>query len=170
MTQTTDDPAIPQQGPVTLFESAAEWTAFVLKDNGGVRDDGHWHAEHCPGAPAFPCHCIVIENEMSDYRMILGHCSAIYDEASGGRVSKPNTLPSVVIDFMEENRQKEIEEAVAEFRSEFDTAFVALESALRAVKAELQAASYPWDWASMHAEEEADAALALAEAVRKGDA
>jgi hypothetical protein len=88
--------------------SAAEWTALILTNNGGIRDDGHWHGEHCPGVPAFPCHCIDIENEMSDYRMIMHHCTEIYDVASGGRVTKPNTLPSVVIDFMEE-RERDVE-------------------------------------------------------------
>jgi hypothetical protein len=95
-------------------ESVAQWTALVLAENGGIRDDGHWHAEHCPGVPAIECRCIDIENEMADYRMILDHCAAIYDEVSGGRVSKPNTLPSVVVEFMNEVRQKDIDEAEAE--------------------------------------------------------
>lgn len=97
-----------------MSEAIAEWTANVLKGNGGVRDDGHWHSEHCPGAPAFPCHCALIENEMADYRMIMRHCAEIYDEASYGRVSKPNTLPSVVVDFMHEGQQQDIDEAVKE--------------------------------------------------------
>lgn len=99
---------------------AAEWTAMVLDGNGGVRDDGHWHAEHCPGAPAFPCHCALIENEMSDYRMILRHCSIIYDEASGGRISKPNTLPSEVVACMQERQREEADELIKEATEELE--------------------------------------------------
>lgn len=121
----------------TTQQSAAEWTALVLEDNGGVRDDGHWHAEHCPGAPAFPCHCMVIENEMSDYRMILDHCTEVYDEASGGRVSKPNTLPSVVLDFMREDRSKDVDEAVAEAREEWDAQLAAAEAMAAALEKDI---------------------------------
>ena len=41
--------------------AAARGVAARLPHNGGIRDDGHWHAEHCPGAPAFSCQCADIE-------------------------------------------------------------------------------------------------------------
>ena len=93
-----------------MTETAAEWTLAVL-DFGQVNDDGHWHWDQCAGPP---CNCIKIENEMSDYRMILDHCTTVYYEVSGGRVSKPNTLPDVVLDFWREDQQKYVDECIAE--------------------------------------------------------
>lgn len=55
-----------------------------------------------------------IAAEMSDYEMIIDHCTQIYGAASGYRISKPNTLPSNVIAIMEDIAQKDIDEAVRE--------------------------------------------------------
>jgi hypothetical protein len=53
---------------------------------------------------------------MHDFRMVMRHCAEIYDIASHGRISKPNTLPSEVESVMEEVHQDEIREAVDEAR------------------------------------------------------
>ena len=55
-----------------------------------------------------------MQNELSDYRMVLDHCTRIYSHFSRGRISKPNTLPEEVIAVAEEFDQHDIEEAVRE--------------------------------------------------------
>jgi len=42
-----------------------------------------------------------MDNELADYKMVMDHCSQIYMHCSGGRISKPNTLPEAVIGEME---------------------------------------------------------------------
>ena len=62
-----------------------------------------------------------IKDEWHDFMMVLSHCSAIYDAASGGRISKPQTLPSEVIREMErretEETTQEVEEETADLRA-----------------------------------------------------
>jgi len=41
------------------------------------------------------------EDELADFKMVMNHCSEIYMHCSGGRISKPNTLPSEVMGEME---------------------------------------------------------------------
>ena len=62
--------------------------------------------------------------------MIMRHCAEIYDEASGGRISKPTTLPFEVISLMHEQQRKDIDEAVAEATAEQDATLAALTEAL----------------------------------------
>lgn len=48
--------------------------------------------------------------EMADYQMVLHNASEVFMEASGGQISKPNTLASQVIELMNEKQQKEEDE------------------------------------------------------------
>ena len=57
-----------------------------------------------------------IRDEFADFKMVMDHCSEIYDYASGGRISKPNTLPREVISEAEDRIQELIREAIAEDR------------------------------------------------------
>lgn len=42
-----------------------------------------------------------MDDELADFRMVMDHCSQIYMHCSGGKISKPNTLPEEVIGEME---------------------------------------------------------------------
>lgn len=64
--------------------------------------------------------------ELSDFEMLCDHTSQIYDWASGGRISKPTTLPSEVI-MQGENRINEmINESVLESTEGLSTLLKAL--------------------------------------------
>lgn len=57
-----------------------------------------------------------VADEMADYAMVIDHASRVYCHITSSRISKPNTLPEVVIaeaDDLERHRQ---EEAIAEER------------------------------------------------------
>ena len=58
-----------------------------------------------------------VQDDFADYQMIIRHCTEIYLAASSGQVSKPNTLPSVVITLMEDRQAQEVKEAVNEATS-----------------------------------------------------
>jgi hypothetical protein len=53
-----------------------------------------------------------LERELADYQIVLGHCSVIYDWATDGRITKPNTPPSQVIavaeDLLTQQRDEEV--------------------------------------------------------------
>lgn len=55
--------------------------------------------------------------EMADYQMVLHNAAEVFMEASGGQISKPNTLASQVIELMNEKQQKEENES-AEYEFE----------------------------------------------------
>jgi len=61
-----------------------------------------------------------IDAELNDFHMMYDHLSRTYDYFSGGRISKPQTLPEevfrVAADRQEEEIQEDIQEAVAEER------------------------------------------------------
>lgn len=61
---------------------------------------------------------VALEAEESDNAMLAFHTSYIYDVASGGLISKPNTLPHEVEAIYYERLQKEREEAYQEGRNE----------------------------------------------------
>jgi hypothetical protein len=64
--------------------------------------------------------------ELSDFEMLCDHTSQIYDWASGGRISKPTTLPSEVI-MQGENRINDlINESVLESTEGLSTLLKAL--------------------------------------------
>ena len=58
----------------------------------------------------------LLKRERQDVAMLGRHLSEIYDSITFGRVSKPNTLPSVVIELYEER----LNEAVAEAERTID--------------------------------------------------
>jgi len=49
-------------------------------------------------------------NELADFKMVMDHCSKIYMHFSGGRISKPNTLPEEVISIAEELEQERFQQ------------------------------------------------------------
>ncbi len=49
-----------------------------------------------------------LTNELHDVRMLADHCSKIYEWATNGRISKPNTFPCEVISVAEDIRQEEL--------------------------------------------------------------
>jgi hypothetical protein len=51
-----------------------------------------------------------MKRELSDYHMLLQNMPSILMEATGGRVSKPNTDRSVVIQLIQEEQQRLFEE------------------------------------------------------------
>lgn len=55
-----------------------------------------------------------VKDEMHDYQMVMRHCSRIYDAVTMGRVSKPTTLPRVVMHIAEELEAERTEEAIKE--------------------------------------------------------
>ena len=55
-----------------------------------------------------------MQAELADFSMVVDHCSRIYDEVTGGRVSKPNTLPEVVIGIANDLERERTDEAVRE--------------------------------------------------------
>lgn len=59
-----------------------------------------------------------MELDLADYAVVRRHCAEIYDEASGGRISKPMTYPSEVIAIMHDLELERINEAVAEATEE----------------------------------------------------
>jgi hypothetical protein len=67
--------------------------------------------------------------DLTDFRMVMDHCSRIYMWASGGRISKPNTLPEEVMCVAEEIRADEDAEELAELTAERDAAIARAEAA-----------------------------------------
>lgn len=57
---------------------------------------------------------VALEAEESDNKMLAYHTSYIYDVVSGGRISKPNTLPQEVEAFYEQKLQDAREDGFAE--------------------------------------------------------
>jgi hypothetical protein len=55
-----------------------------------------------------------LKDELADYDMVMEHCSEVYYHFSGGRISKPQTLPSEVIAVAEELRSQRDAELVGE--------------------------------------------------------
>jgi hypothetical protein len=73
-------------------------------------------------------------NELHDFNMILSHLTETYCHFSGGRISKPNTLPMEVFREADDIQMRDTEEAVKE-ETELLTARVAtLEKALREIR------------------------------------
>lgn len=59
-----------------------------------------------------------LEAEESDNAMLATNIAKIYDYASGGRISKPNTYPEEVYAILEERINREREEAYEEGKSD----------------------------------------------------
>jgi hypothetical protein len=53
-------------------------------------------------------------DEFADFQMVIDHCSKIYAHVTNGRISKPNTLPSVVLSVAEELEEERTTEAIRE--------------------------------------------------------
>jgi hypothetical protein len=60
-----------------------------------------------------------MDNELADYGVVLKHCSEVYDYLSGGRISKPNTLPSEVIALAERLEHERDNERLGEYAVTF---------------------------------------------------
>lgn len=55
-----------------------------------------------------------LDNELADFAMVIRHCSTVYSEVSGGRISKPTTLPEEVLAVANDLETERVEEAIAE--------------------------------------------------------
>jgi hypothetical protein len=87
-----------------------------------------------------------IRDEFADFSMVLDHCSEIYDRASGGRISKPNTLPREVIQEMEDLQTRQENEAIEEATAELVAENDALRTALQQKTEEWETRFPPSSW------------------------
>ena len=55
-----------------------------------------------------------MQDELADFKMVMDHCSTVYDHFTCGRISKPATLPSEVIAVAEELEAERLAAAEAE--------------------------------------------------------
>lgn len=72
--------------------AAFNWVAGLYEGRGLTRDD--------------------IAAELADLRMIAGEVGKVYDHVTGGRVSKPTTLASVVISLADDRLTELVEEEI----------------------------------------------------------
>lgn len=77
-----------------------------------------------------------IHYEFADFKMVVDHCSEVYDHFSRGRISKPNTLPREVITLADDFATQDVKEAVAEETQELREGLAAVTARLRDVEAE----------------------------------
>jgi len=61
-----------------------------------------------------------IQNELVDYKMVMGIASEVYDHITHGRISKPNTLAREIIAVADEVAQELLDEELAELRKELE--------------------------------------------------
>ena len=59
-----------------------------------------------------------LARELSDYKMVIDHCTAVYCHVTRGRVSKPQTLPGEVIAIADDFATEDCAEAYAEGKAE----------------------------------------------------
>lgn len=57
----------------------------------------------------------LIQNELTDYRMVMDTATKVYDHVTGGRISKPNTHANVIIGEADARISDAINEAISEF-------------------------------------------------------
>lgn len=71
-----------------------------------------------------------LKNELADIGILVQHLTKIYDYASGGKVTKPMTLPEVVIALSEDRENTDAESAVKEETAHLEARIIALQNAL----------------------------------------
>lgn len=59
-----------------------------------------------------------LEDEMADYEMVLEHAAVVFDHVTGGRISKPNTLASVVCSVADDHYSELAREEDADLRAD----------------------------------------------------
>lgn len=74
--------------------------------------------DEMPGSRRFR---FLVERERADMAWLVHAVASMYDEVSGGRISKPMTYPEHVIDAFNERIQREAKEAVDEERDRIRT-------------------------------------------------
>ena len=57
-----------------------------------------------------------VKRELSDYSMLLSYVPRVYDHATGGAVSKPNTTPAAVCSVIDDHIQDLVEDAIRDDR------------------------------------------------------
>lgn len=62
-----------------------------------------------------------VMRELSDYYVVMQHCGTIYCHFSGGMVSKPMTLPSIVIELANEREAERYADVLAFLEDVADT-------------------------------------------------
>jgi hypothetical protein len=80
----------------------------------------HW--QHIVENPDGSLNKDQVAREMADYLMIMEHCTEIYSEVSRSRVSKPETLPSVVIGMYHEALTEAEDDAIRSLIEELEDA------------------------------------------------
>lgn len=53
--------------------------------------------------------------ELEDFVMVMDIASRVYEQITGGRISKPNTDPSVILSYYEDRITEAINEAFQEY-------------------------------------------------------
>jgi hypothetical protein len=81
---------------------------------------GHW--QHIVENPDGSLNKDQVARELADYLMIMKHCAEIYSEVSRGRVSKPETLPSVVTGMYHEALNEAEDDAIRSLVEELEDA------------------------------------------------
>lgn len=61
-----------------------------------------------------------VKNELHDYQQVLEQVPKVYDHVTGGLLSKPNYLASVVISAADDHLNKMVEEALEEAKDDND--------------------------------------------------
>lgn len=79
-----------------------------------------------------------VTDEWHDFMMVCSHCSLIYDAASRGMISKPQTLPATVIRVMEDRENEAIDEAVKEATEELQARAEQAEQRVAQLEKELE--------------------------------
>lgn len=59
-----------------------------------------------------------LKKELYDYSMLMNFVPKVYMEITGGRISKPNTFPSVVIAEFNDHVNRVVEEAIQEYKDD----------------------------------------------------
>jgi len=93
------------------------------KAEGQEEERARFVAAHESAAESIPeCPPEVIDGwlarELADYKMVIDHCTAVYCHVTRDRVSKPQTLPSVVIAIADDFATEDYDEAYAEGKAE----------------------------------------------------
>jgi hypothetical protein len=103
-----DVTALPRLGDVDAIESVEDawkfWSELILKEDGTIDID-------------------LLKKELSDFSMILHSYPIVLCHATGGRISKVNTLPSVIMSVIDDHITESVEGAVKEeleIRGELD--------------------------------------------------
>jgi hypothetical protein len=78
-----------------------------------------------------------IRDEFHDFQMVIHHCSVIYGYVTEGRISKPNTLPEVVMAEADDRERERTDKAITEATTELKAALNHAQRALAQARQDL---------------------------------